>query len=82
LIEQHVARQGQGRSDGYRTLIAFRAGERAFFLHCFAKSEQANISDIQLRSLREPAERYLALNNAQMEMLLKASELIEVKHAA
>lgn len=82
LIKQRVARQGQGRSGGYRTVIALRAGQRAFFLHCFAKNEQANISDVQLRSLRELAERYLALSNAQVEMLLKVSELIEVKHGA
>jgi hypothetical protein len=75
-----AARQRQGRSGGHRTVIALRAGERAFFLHCFAKNEQASISDIQLQSLRELAERYLALNNARIEMLLKASELIEVKY--
>ena len=80
LVKQRVARQGKGRSGGYRTIIALRAGDRAFFLHCFAKNEQANISDIQLRSLRELAARYLALNDAQTEMLLKADELIEVKH--
>ena len=80
LVKQRVARQGRGRSGGYRTIIALRAGDRAFFLHCFAKNEQANISDIQLRSLRELAARYLALNDAQTEMLLKAGELIEVKH--
>lgn len=49
LIKQRVARQGQGRSGGYRTIIALRR-DRAFFLHCFAKNDQANISDVELRS--------------------------------
>jgi hypothetical protein len=31
LIKQRVARQGQGRSGGYRTIIAYRAGSSAFF---------------------------------------------------
>lgn len=37
IIKQRVARQGQGRSGGYRTLIAYRAGARAVFLYAFAK---------------------------------------------
>jgi hypothetical protein len=32
VIMQRVARGGQGRSGGYRTLIAYRAGTRAVFL--------------------------------------------------
>src|SRR5712692_6379194 len=58
LIKQRVSRQGQGRSGGYRTVIALRVGDRAFFLHCFAKNEQANISVDKLRSLRDLAASY------------------------
>ena len=43
LIKQRVARQGQGRSGGYRMIIAYRTKERAFFLFGFAKSEQENL---------------------------------------
>jgi hypothetical protein len=32
IIKQRVARSGQGRSAGYRTLIAYRSGTRAVFL--------------------------------------------------
>src|SRR6266851_9449904 len=43
LIKQRLSRQGQGRSGGYRAVIALRAGDRAFFLHCFAKSDRGNM---------------------------------------
>jgi len=43
LIKQRVARPGQGRSGGFRMMIAYRAGNRAVFLYGFAKSEQDNI---------------------------------------
>ena len=43
LIKQRVARTGQGRSGGYRTIIALRSGHRAFFLFGFAKSAQSNV---------------------------------------
>lgn len=36
VIKQRVGRSGQGRSGGYRTLIAFRFGDLAFFIYGFA----------------------------------------------
>jgi hypothetical protein len=36
VIKQRVARPGQGRSGGYRVLVAYRAGHRAVFLYGFA----------------------------------------------
>jgi hypothetical protein len=43
IIKQRVARSGQGRSGGYRMLIAYRPGARAVFLYAFAKNERENI---------------------------------------
>jgi hypothetical protein len=44
LIKQRVARRGQGRSGGYRVIVAYRAKGRAVFLFGFAKNERENIS--------------------------------------
>ena len=57
VIKQRVARPGQGRSGGYRVLIAYRAKARAVFLFGFAKSAQANIEDDELATLREIGSR-------------------------
>jgi hypothetical protein len=38
LIKQRVARQGQGRRSGYRTLMAFRVGSSTVFVYGFAKN--------------------------------------------
>ena len=48
LIKQRTARPGQGKSGGYRTIIAYRRGDRAVFLFGFAKSERANLDDDEL----------------------------------
>jgi hypothetical protein len=37
VIKQRIGREGQGRSGGYRTLIAFRLGDRAVFMFAFCK---------------------------------------------
>jgi hypothetical protein len=48
LIKQRVARQGQGRRGGYRTLMAFTVGHQTVFLYGFAKSERNNIGADEL----------------------------------
>ena len=52
VIKQRVARSGQGRSGGYRMLIAYKAGTRAVFLYAFAKNERENIDPDELLTLR------------------------------
>jgi DNA-binding transcriptional regulator YiaG len=41
VIKQRIARQGQSKSRGYRTIILFRRGAKAFFVYGFAKSQRA-----------------------------------------
>ena len=38
VIKQRIARARQGKSGGFRTLIVFRTGARAIFVHGFAKN--------------------------------------------
>jgi hypothetical protein len=46
---------GQGKSGGFRTLIVFRAGTRAIFVHGFAKNEKDNIEEDELVALKKLA---------------------------
>jgi len=55
VIKQRVARQGQGRSGGFRTIIAFRSGDRSIFMYGFAKNRKANVSDDELEVYRRLA---------------------------
>ena len=80
LIKQRVARKGQGRSGGYRTLIAYQTRMRSVFLYGFAKSEKDNIDDEELSDLRKLASHILALNDLQLEAALAANELSEVPY--
>jgi hypothetical protein len=53
IIEQRITRAGQGRSGGYRMLVAYRSGKRAVFLYGYARNELDNIQDDELETLRE-----------------------------
>ena len=78
LIKQRIARQGQGRSGGYRTFMAFRAKERAVFIYGFAKSERDNIDEDELEYWQRVAKGYLQMVEVQLAMLIEQDELMEV----
>jgi len=67
LIKQRVARQGKGRSGGYRMIVAYRIKTRALFLFGFAKSDRENIEQDQLASARVIAEDLLALDDESLK---------------
>jgi hypothetical protein len=79
LIKQRVSRTGQGRSGGYRTVIAYRAGSKAFFLHGFAKSNLDNIGPDELQSLRRIAADWLKADRAAIQENLELGRLEEIR---
>ena len=78
LIKQRVARDGQGRSGGYRMLVAYRSHARAVFLFGFAKNERDNIGPDDLLSLREIAAGWLAADGKRIALALDEKALQEV----
>ncbi len=49
LIKQRVARPGQGRRGGYRTIIVWRAQQRCIFVYGFAKNRKADLTPDELK---------------------------------
>jgi len=80
LIKQRVARQGKGRSGGYRVIVAYRAKGRAVFLFGFAKNESANISRDELVFLRELAENWLSASAAKIRKEIEVGNLQEIEN--
>lgn len=79
VIKQRVARAGQGKSGGYRTIILYRQEQRAFFVFGFAKSEQANIDDDEEAQFKKMAKELLSLSGAQMAVLVEKGRFSEVE---
>ncbi|MCY4590323.1 MAG: type II toxin-antitoxin system RelE/ParE family toxin [Alphaproteobacteria bacterium] len=78
VIKQRIARRGQGRSGGFRVIVAFRRGERAFFVHGFAKSDRENLRSRELTALRSLADEMLGLDAAGLEAMLANGTISEV----
>lgn len=78
VIKQRVARPGQGKSGGYRTIILYRLEQRAFFVFGFAKSDQANIGDDEEAMFKQLAVEVLALSDEQLAELTAKGRFSEV----
>jgi hypothetical protein len=79
VIKQRIARPGQGKSGGYRTIILFREGERAVFMYGFAKSDRASIGADEEKQFKEAARHVLRLTEKQLAELVKEGDFVEVK---
>ncbi len=79
VIKQRIARPGQGKSGGFRSIVLFRKGTRAFFVYGFAKKDRANIAGDELKTFRLLAGEMLAFDDAALAAALKNETIAEVK---
>ena len=79
VIKQRIARQNEGKSGGYRSIVLFRKGMLSFFVYGFAKSEQDNIDQSDERDFKELAKTLLAISDAELKTLIDSGNYTEVK---
>lgn len=80
IIKQRLAREGRGRSKGYRVLIAVRLKKRYVFMDGFAKNEKDNIEDEELDALKEYGSAWLNADEDRIKTSLKEGKLEEIKY--
>lgn len=61
LFKKRIARSGQGKSGGYRTLVATNKGNRWVFVYGFPKNERSNIDKDETEALKKLAAHLLSL---------------------
>ena len=69
---------GQGKSGGYRTLVATNKANRWVFVYGFPKNERSNIDKDEEAALKKLAARLLSLTTQAIATAKQAGELIEV----
>jgi hypothetical protein len=80
VIKQRIARNGAGKSGGFRTIILYRMASRAVFVYGFEKSARDNIDDDELREFRRLAGKLLSYGDAEIRAAVEAGALTEVNH--
>ena len=77
VLKERIARQGQGRSGGYRTIVLFRRGKHSFFVYGFAKSSRDNLRRDELKAFRMLADEMLAMDDAGLRAALANGTIME-----
>lgn len=79
VIKQRIARTGEGKSKGYRSIVLYQKGDKAFFVYGFAKSETDNIRQDEEEQFKKAAKQILALSDDQIDELIENGQFEEVK---
>jgi len=78
VYKKRVSIKGRGKRGAFRTVLAFRIEERAFYLYGFAKNKRSNIGVKELKALRFLAQKYLEYSNEELNKAIKSNAMIEV----
>lgn len=78
LLKKRIARLGQGKSGGFRTLVATNMGSRWIFVFGFSKNERSNIDKDEEEALRKLSTHLLSLTTQALGKAQREGELTEV----
>jgi hypothetical protein len=78
LVKKRIARTGQGKRGGFRTLVATNKGNRWVFVFGFPKNERSNIDKDEEIALKHLAAHLLLLTKSWIDTALAAGELMEI----
>lgn len=79
VFKQRVARLGGGKSGGFRTLLAFRAGRSCIFVYGFAKNAKANVTQSELEALQSYAVLLLGYDEISLAHAIANGELVKLE---
>ena len=79
LFKVRVKSENRGKSSSYRTLIVFKAEDRAIFLYGFKKNEKSNISKNELQYFKKLAKDLLTLDTRQLAKAISTKVLFHLE---
>jgi hypothetical protein len=79
VIKQRIARTGEGKPGGSRSIILFRKNNRAVYVYGFEKKDAANIDRRELEAFRELADVILGYADDEIEQRVIDGALFKVE---
>ena len=79
LFKKRVAMPGKGKRGSYRTILAFRQEEKAFFVYGYAKNSKENLDPKETLVFKQLARELLNVDENVLRKMIKMGSLIEVK---
>jgi hypothetical protein len=79
LYKQRVARDGSGKSGGFRTLITHRVSNHFFFVYGFGKNDADNVDAAEEKVLKKLAKVFGNFTQDQIEESVADGALVEIE---
>jgi hypothetical protein len=79
IYKKRIRFEGRGKSGSGRTIVCYQKGDKAIYVHGFAKNEKSNLSQKELIAFKEFAGVLLGLSDEQIKVAIQAGDFIEVK---
>ncbi|RZB31935.1 MAG: hypothetical protein SRB1_01554 [Desulfobacteraceae bacterium Eth-SRB1] len=79
IYKKRIKFKGQGKSGSGRTIICYKKGNRAIFIHGFAKNQKASLSKKELNIFKELSQILLNLSTKEVLIAINNGDIIEVK---
>ena len=79
VFKKRIARAGQGKRGGFRTLVATNKGNKWFFMFGWPKSERSKINAREEAALKKLAAHLLVMTPDALSRAEQNGEIMEVK---
>lgn len=79
IIKKRIGGRGEGKRGGFRTILAFREGDRCFFVYGFAKNDKENINTRELIALKLLGRELMKYSNSELSQAAASGELEEIE---
>jgi len=78
LYKKRIRFKGQGKSGSGRSIICYKKGNRAIFIHGFAKNEKSNLSKKELNAFKEFSKILLGFSETEIAVAIENGNFIKV----
>jgi len=78
LFKVRVASENVGKSSAYRTIVVYRADERAVMIYGFMKKERENLSSDELKSFKILSKDILRLNDEALTGAIEKNVFVNI----
>ena len=79
VYKERIARKGQGRSRGFRTVLCLRQDGDALFFAIFAKKRKENLNDEELKAALRIAAEFRAFSEQDIRAAIAAGKFREIQ---
>ena len=78
LVKKRIARKGEGKRGGFRTIVVFQKEHRTIFVYGFSKNQRDNINEQEEKALKKLAQGLLDAPDSELKEMIANGDLYEV----